>query len=309
MSWKSNIASFLGGRASFDSEGASRIAGSSIRANIVRQAASTDTSSAISTCALTRRFGDLVAVNAVSLSVSRGEIFGLIGSNGAGKSTLIKMLTTLLPPSSGSARVAGFDIVEEAAEVRSHIGYVQQLLSSDGSLTGYENMLLSARLYAIPKRERATRIAEALTAMNLTNAANRLVHQYSGGMIRELEIAQSMLHRPAVLLMDEPTVGLDPLARRSVHDRIRALRENFGMTMFITTHDMSEADELCDRIALMHQGRIEVLGPPNELKGRVGPGAMLEDVFAKFIGGEIEPGGGYRGARVARRSARARGRM
>ena len=143
---------------------------------------------AVVTKTLSRRFGDLIAVANVSMAVSHGEIFGLIGPNGAGKSTLIKMLTTLLPPSSGTARVAGFDIVVQAAEVRRRIGYVPQLLSADRSLTGYENMLLSARLYAIPRRERAQRIAEALSAMNLTEAAGRLVHHYSGGMIRALEI-------------------------------------------------------------------------------------------------------------------------
>lgn len=265
-----------------------------------------DAHPAIETFELNRRFGDLIAVCDVSISVAHGEIFGLIGSNGAGKSSLIKMLTTLLSPSSGSARVAGFDIVKQAADVRRHIGYVQQLLSADRSLTGYENMTLSARLYAIPRRERRQRIAEALATMNLSDASNRLVQHYSGGMIRELEIAQSMLHRPEVLLMDEPTVGLDPLARRTVHDRIRKLRDALGMTMFITTHDMGEADELCDRIALMHRARIEVAGPPAELKARVGPNATLDDVFANFIGGAIEPGGGYREARLARRSARQR---
>ena len=272
-----------------------------------KETAMGEAGSAIQISALGRRFGDLVAVDRVSLSIAQSEIFGLIGSNGAGKSTLIKMLTTLLPPSSGSARVAGFDIVDDAAEVRKHIGYVQQLLSADGSLTGFENLLLSARLYAIPRSERAARIAEALAAMNLTSDADRLVHHYSGGMIRELEIAQSMLHRPEVLLMDEPTVGLDPLARRAVHHRIRTLRDKYKMTMFIATHDMAEADELCDRIALMHRGRIEVVGSPAELKEQVGPGATLEDVFQKFIGGGIEPGGGYREARLARRSAGERG--
>ncbi len=258
------------------------------------------------TRALTRRFGDLLAVAEVSISVPYGEIFGLIGSNGAGKSTLIKILTTLLPASSGDAQVAGFDVRKEAAAVRRNIGYVQQLLSADGALTGYENLLLSARLYAIPRRERATRIAQALEMTNLGEVANRLVHSYSGGMIRRLEIAQSMLHHPKVLMMDEPTVGLDPLARRAVHDHVRELRETLGMTMFITTHDMAEADELCDRIALMHHGRIETVGSPTDLKVEVGPGATLDDVFAHFIGVEIEPGGGYREARRARRSARER---
>jgi len=263
--------------------------------------------SAISTHALSRRFGDLLAVDNVSLTVLAGEIFGLIGSNGAGKSTLIKMLTTLLPPSSGTAAVAGFDIIAQAGKVRQSIGYVPQMLSADGALTGYENLLLSARLYVIPRRERAQRIAEALAMMNLTRDADRLVQQYSGGMIRRLEIAQSMLHRPKLLVMDEPTVGLDPLARHAVWADIRALRETHRMTMLITTHDMEEADELCDRIALMHHGRIEIIGAPAELKRQVGPEATLDDVFAHYTGLEIEPEGGYREVRQARRSAREHG--
>jgi len=266
-----------------------------------------DGETAVHTCALTRHFGNLVAVNSVSLSVLPGEIFGLIGSNGAGKSTLIKMLTTLLPPSSGAAWVAGFDIIAQAGEVRRSIGYVPQMLSADGTLTGYENLLLSARLYAIPRRERAPRIAEALAMMNLTHDADRLVQHYSGGMIRRLEIAQSMLHRPKILVMDEPTVGLDPLARHAVWDDIRTLRETRGMTILITTHDMEEADELCDRIALMNHGRIEVIGAPAELKRQVGPEATLDDVFAHYTGLQIEPEGGYRQARQARRSARVHG--
>ncbi len=262
---------------------------------------------AIRTYALTRHFGEIVAADTVSLSVLPGEIFGLIGSNGAGKSTLIKMLTTLLPPSSGTARVAGFDIITEPSNVRRSIGYVPQMLSADGSLTGYENLLLSARLYLIPRRERAQRIAETLAAINLTHDAGRLVQHYSGGMIRRLEIAQSMLHRPKVLVMDEPTVGLDPLARHAVWDDIRTLRETRNMTILITTHDMEEADELCDRIALMHHGRIEVVGGPRELKARIGPESTLDDVFAHYTGVEVEPAGGYRQARQARRSAREHG--
>jgi len=266
-----------------------------------------DLETAIRTCALTRHFGEIVAVDQVSLSVLPGEIFGLIGSNGAGKSTLIKMLTTLLPPSSGTAQVAGFDIITEPSRVRRSIGYVPQMLSADGSLTGYENLLLSARLYLIARRERAQRIAETLAMMNLTHDAGRLVNQYSGGMIRRLEIAQSMLHRPKVLVMDEPTVGLDPLARRAVWDDIRKLRETRNMTILITTHDMEEADELCDRIALMHHGRIEVIGGPSELKGRIGPEAKLDDVFARYNGVAVEPAAGYRQTRQARRSAREHG--
>jgi len=246
-------------------------------------------------------------VDNVSLSVAPGEIFGLIGSNGAGKSTLIKMLTTLLPPSSGTAQVAGYDIIAEPSRVRSSIGYVPQMLSADGALTGYENLLLSARLYLIPRWEREQRITEALAMMNLTQDAGRLVQTYSGGMIRRLEIAQSMLHRPRVLVMDEPTVGLDPMARHAVWDDIRALRKSRDVTILITTHDMEEADELCDQIALMHRGRIEVIGEPGELKRQIGAQATLDDVFAHYTGFEVEPGGGYRQARQARRSAREHG--
>lgn len=266
-----------------------------------------DSDTAVCTRALTRRFGSLVAVDSASLSILPGEIFGLIGPNGAGKSTLIKMLTTLLPPSSGAAWVAGFDIVAQASAVRRSIGYVPQMLSADGALTGYENMLVSARLYAIPRRERAQRIADALATMNLTRDADRPAQQYSGGMIRRLEIAQSMLHRPKILVMDEPTVGLDPVARRAVWDDIRTLRETRGMTILITTHDMEEADGLCDRIALMHHGRIEIIDTPAELKRQVGPEATLDDVFAHYTGLDLEADGGFRQARQARRSARQHG--
>jgi ABC-2 type transport system ATP-binding protein len=266
-----------------------------------------DGAATVVTNGLTRRFGDLVAVREVSIAVEYGEIFGLIGSNGAGKSTLIKMLITLLPPSSGSARVAGFDIVAQAASVRRCIGYVPQLLSADGTLTGHENMLLSARLYGIPRRERDQRIAEALATVDLSDVAGRLVREFSGGMIRRLEIAQSVLHRPRILVMDEPTTGLDPVARRAVWDHVRLMRESLGMTLILTTHDMREAEELCDRVALIHRGRIEVVGSPAELTARQGPGATLDDVFVHFTGGQIEPGGGYRDVQRTRRSVRQHG--
>src|ERR1039457_4504948 len=259
---------------------------------------------AIEVLSLTRRFGSLVAVDHLTFSCASGSTFGLLGPNGAGKSTLIKMLTTLLPPSSGAARVAGFDIIAQAGEGRRSIGYVPQMLSTDGAATGSETLLLSAPLYVIPRRERAQRIAEALAMTNLTRDADRLVQHYSGGMIRRLEIAQSMLHRPKILVMDEPTFGLDPLARHAVWDDIRALRETRRMTILITTHDMEEAAHLCDRLALMHHGRIEIIGPPAELKRQLGPEATLDDVFAHYTGLDIEPEGGYRQARQARRSAR-----
>jgi len=256
---------------------------------------------------LTRAFGDRVVVSEVSFAVPPGEIFGLIGPNGAGKSTMVKMLTTLLPPTSGGARVAGFDIVRDAQKVRARIGYVPQLLSADGALTAYENLLLSARLYLIPRREREARIAMALRDMGLEEAKDRLVQTFSGGMIRRLEIAQSMLHNPAVLFMDEPTVGLDPVARHSVWDRVRDLRERFGTTMLLTTHLMDEADALCDRIGVLHEGALEALGTPAELKAGVGPQATLDDVFIAITGGQIASEGNYRSVREARRAERAHG--
>ena len=262
---------------------------------------------AVGTSELTKRFGDLVAVDRASLSIARGEIFGLIGPNGAGKSTLIKMLTTLLPPSSGGARVAGYDVVKEPAKVRRHIGYVPQLLSADGSLTGRENLLLSARLYGIPRGDRDRRIGRALEAMGIADVANHLVQRYSGGMIRRLEIAQSMLHRPAVLFMDEPTVGLDPIARHTVWEHVRRLRQILHTTMIVTTHYMEEVDQLCDRIALIVRGRIAAIGTPEELKAKLGEGATLDDVFARLAGSESEMEQGYRDVQRTRRAAREHG--
>jgi|SRR5208282_1475537 len=261
-------------------------------------------SAVVETFDLTRRFGSVTAVSDVSLTVNSGEIFGLIGPNGAGKSTLIKMLTTLLPPSAGRAFVAGFDVMTQPGEVRKHIGYVPQLLSADGELTGYENMLLSSRLYLIPHSERERKIAAALAMMGLLEVRDRLVRNYSGGMIRRLEIAQSTLHRPAVLFMDEPTVGLDPTGRHTVWNHVRELRGDLQAAIIVTTHYMDEAQELCDRLAVLHAGKVETVGTPAELKAMLGPTATLDDVFAALTGGEIESGGGYRDVRETRRSAR-----
>ncbi len=180
--------------------------------------------SILETHALTRRYGPRVVVDALTLAVEAGEVFGLLGPNGAGKTTTIKMLTTLLPPSSGGATLAGFDVVRQAAEVRRVIGYVPQLLSADGALTGYENLLIFAKLYELPRAGRTARVRDALAFMGLQDAADRLVNQYSGGMIRRLEIAQAMLHRPRVLILDEPTTGLDPLGRAAVWDHLDRLR-------------------------------------------------------------------------------------
>jgi ABC-2 type transport system ATP-binding protein len=236
---------------------------------------------------LTRRFGRLLAVDNVSFEIAARETFALIGPNGAGKSTLMKMLTTMLPPTSGGASVAGYDVARQPQAVRAHIGYVPQLLSADGELTGYENMQLSARLYLIPARERGRRIEAALAMMGLSDAKDRLVRTYSGGMARRLEIAQSTLHRPAVLFMDEPTVGLDPVGRRTVWTHVRELRDRIGAAIVFSTHYMDEAEDVCDRIALIHDGRLAALGAPAELKAALGPNATLDDVFAELAGVRI----------------------
>jgi ABC-2 type transport system ATP-binding protein len=263
----------------------------------------------LETRALTRTFGKLTAVNALSINVEPGEVFGLLGPNGAGKTTAIKMLTTLLPPTSGDAWIADLSITRQPAGVRRLIGYVPQALSADGTLTGYENLLIFAKLYDIPRAEREARLRFALSFMGLSEAADKLVRTYSGGMIRRLEIAQSMLHRPRLLFLDEPTVGLDPAARRAVWEHILELRDTYGTTILLTTHLMEEADNLCRRVAIMHQGTIAALGTPAELKAAIGGnGATLDDVFMHYTGNTLDDrGGSYRDTSRARRTARRLG--
>jgi ABC-2 type transport system ATP-binding protein len=255
---------------------------------------SSSNSNAIEVLSLTRRFGPLVAVDHLNFVVAAGSTFGLLGPNGAGKSTLIKMLTTLLPPTEGTARIDGCDIVQHPEQVRRKIGYVSQMLSADGDLTGYENLLISTKLYGMPRSERSRRIANALEFMDLAHVGGKLVRQYSGGMIRRLELAQSMLHRPSVLFMDEPSVGLDPSAKRAVWERIADLRREFGTTILMTTHDMEEADHLCDIVAVMHRGVLAAMDTPEALKAQVGPAASLDDVFIHFTGATISEGGELR---------------
>jgi ABC-2 type transport system ATP-binding protein len=266
---------------------------------------------AISTSALTRRFDTLTAVDALDLDVQRGEVFGLLGPNGAGKTTTIKMLITLLPPTSGTASVAGYDIHRDPRLVRRSIGYVPQMLSSDGALTARENLNTTARLYHLPPAERRVRIDDALAFMDLESSADRLVRTFSGGMIRRLEIAQAMLHRPEILFLDEPTVGLDPIARRAVWEHVRELRESEGTTILITTHYMDEAAELCGRVGIMHLGKLVALGTPAELAARAGAGKNLDDAFTYFTGSNLdgagESGGNYRDVARTRRTARRLG--
>ena len=249
---------------------------------------------------LTKRFKTVTAVKDIDLAVQPGEIFGLLGPNGGGDSR--RSSTT----SSNCRASERFD-VQHPADVRRSIGYVPQLLSADGSLTGWENLLISARLHHVPREERRERIARALAFMNLTDAADRLASTYSGGMVRRLELARAMLHQPIVLFLDEPTIGLDPLARDAVWRHVRDLREHEGTTIVMTTHYMDEAESLCDRVAIMHQGVIAAIGAPADLRAQVGPGATLEDVFRRSTGSDMESGGTFREVARTRRTARRMG--
>ena len=261
---------------------------------------------AVKTLRLSRHFGKFIAVDDLDLSVEEGEMFGLLGPNGAGKTTTIKMLTTLLPPSSGSATVNGLDVVERSSQVRRSIGYVPQMLSADASLTGYENLLIFGKLYNVPHDELESRVRKAIENMGLSDFGDKLVRTYSGGMIRRLEIAQSTLHHPKVLFLDEPTIGLDPLARRAVWEMMTKLRQDYGTTIFLTTHLMDEADALCDRIGIMHKSKLVALGSPKELKEKTGA-TTLDEAFVRLTGDPIETGGNYRDVQRGRQTARRLG--
>jgi len=236
------------------------------------------------------RFGQLEAVGGVSFAIAAGEVFGLLGPNGAGKTTTIRVLTTLLEPTEGRALVAGFDVRRDSLAVRASIGYIPQAISVDGALTAYENLDFYARVTAVPRRERRRRIAQAIEAMELAPMLDRLARTLSGGMLRRLEIATALLNRPAVLFLDEPTVGLDPTARRNVWERLHALREQAGTTILVTTHLMEEAERNCDRLAVIDQGRLVEQGEPAELLERHHT-ESLEEVFTAVTGHEIDPEG------------------
>ncbi len=252
---------------------------------------------------LTKRFGDFTAVDNISFGVMPQEIFAFLGPNGAGKSVTIKMLITLLKPTSGQAAVDGYDVVTHSADVRNAIGYVPQSISVDGTLTAYENLMLMARLYEVPRKERKTRIKEVLDFLGLGDHADSLVRTFSGGMIRKMEIGQAMLHRPHVLFLDEPTTGLDPIARQNVWQRVLELRKTFGITIFFSTQYMEEADLVADRVAIMNQGKIAVIGTVAELKAKTGkPDASLDDAFIYFTGNQLETSGNFREIRRARKT-------
>jgi ABC-2 type transport system ATP-binding protein len=223
---------------------------------------------------LTRRFGDFTAVRGIAFAVGRGEIFGFLGPNGAGKSTTIKMLSTLLPPTSGRATLAGFDVTREAVRVRQSIGLVFQDNSLDDRLTAEENLYFHALLYDVPREEYAARVEAVLGMVDLLDRRRSVVRTFSGGMRRRLEIARGLLHRPQVLFLDEPTVGLDPQTRNAIWRHVRRLRDEGGVTVFMTTHYMDEAEN-CDRIAVIDHGEIVALGSPEELKRRMGGDVVL----------------------------------
>ena len=235
---------------------------------------------AIETTDLTKYYGDLCAVDQLTLSINN-EVFGLLGPNGSGKTTTVLMLTTLLHPTDGSASVCGNDIVDKAEDVRSRISYVPQDMAVDIKLTGRENVLFFADLYGVPRAK--DRVDEVLAVMELTDRADDLIKTYSGGMRRRLELAQALVHEPSVLFLDEPTIGLDVAARKKIWEHIGALSRK-GMTIFVTTHYMDEADQFCDRVGIISKGRIAALGSPKELKAR-----LMKDVITVRVDGACAP--------------------
>ena len=220
---------------------------------------------------LTKVFnGSLIAVDHINFSVKHGEIFGFLGPNGAGKTTTINMLITLLRPTEGKASILGSDIAKQNVEVRNSIGLVPQEYTADEDLTGYENMLLCADLYGIPRTVSKKRAIDLLNLVELAAFKDKLVQTYSGGMRRRLELACGLINRPKVLFLDEPTLGLDVQTRVATWNYVRMLKKEFGMTLFMTTHYLEEADALCDRIAIIDHGKIMVIGTPEELKASLG---------------------------------------
>ena len=258
---------------------------------------------------LRHRFGEHAAVDGIDLRIEQGEIFGLLGPNGAGKTTTIRVLNTLLPIQEGHIEILGYDVRRDPMAVRRRIGYVPQQLSIESALTGRENVTWFARLFDVPRGERTARVEDALDVMGLKEVADRLAGTYSGGMVRRLELAQALVNRPRVLVLDEPTVGLDPVARDGVWQRVEELQEATGMTVLLTTHYMEEAELLCDRIALMHLGRIQAEGSPAELKRDLGPDATLDDVFRHSTGDSLDGSESARGIREIRRTRRTAGRV
>jgi ABC-2 type transport system ATP-binding protein len=237
---------------------------------------------------LTKRFGSFCAVDAISFSVAYGEVFGLLGPNGAGKSTAIRMLTTLVPPTAGSAKVNGFDIVHQANKVRHSIGVIPQAMTSDVDLSARENMNIFAKLYGITREKRKRIIGQLLEQVDLTQWADKPVKMFSGGMRRRLEIARGLVHEPKIFFLDEPTTGLDPVSRVAVWEMLSRLKSERDLTILVTTHYMDEADKLCDRIAIVDHGKLVALDSPLKLKASVPGKNVLEVSFSAVPEGWAE---------------------
>jgi ABC-2 type transport system ATP-binding protein len=258
---------------------------------------------------VTHRYGPFTAVDGLTLQVRAGETMGLLGPNGAGKTTLVRVLTTLTPVQHGEVFVFGLDSRKHTMDIRYNIGYVPQQLSIEPALTGRENVQWFARLYDVPRALRIDRVDEALDAMKLLDVADALASTYSGGMVRRLELAQALVNRPLLLILDEPTVGLDPIARDGVWSHVQRMQCEFGMTVLLTTHYMEEADALCDRVALMHRGKLRAVGSPAELKEAVAAEATLEDVFRHHAGSDLVEDTSRTGLREIRSTRRTAHRV
>jgi ABC-2 type transport system ATP-binding protein len=228
---------------------------------------------------LVKRFGEFTAVKGVSFTVEEGEVFGLLGPNGAGKSTLIRMLTTLLPPTEGTALVHGFDIRTHSDDVRRAIGVIPQAMTSDLELSVRENLLIFAKLYSVPREKRNRLIGELLEAVELTAWADKPVRNLSGGMRRRVEIARGLVHEPRIFFLDEPTTGLDPVSRVAVWEMLRKLKAERSLTVLLTTHYMDEADRLCDHIAIVDHGELKALDSPMMLKASIAGRNVIEASF------------------------------
>ena len=237
---------------------------------------------------IVKRFGDFVAVNGISFTVEDGEIFGLLGPNGAGKSTLIRMLTTLLLPTAGTALVHGFDVVTQADGVRRSIGVIPQAMTSDLELSVEENLIIFAKLYSVPRAKRNKLIDELLDAVQLTEWRSAPVKHLSGGMRRRVEIARGLVHEPRIFFLDEPTTGLDPVSRVSVWEMLRKIKSERDLTVLLTTHYMDEADKLCDRIAIVDHGELKALDSPLKLKTSIPGNNTLEVSFSETPPGWVE---------------------
>lgn len=237
---------------------------------------------------ITKKFGDFTAVDEVSFHVEHGEIFGLLGPNGAGKSTLIRMMTTLLIPTSGAVRVNGFDVVESPNDVRKSIGVIPQAMTSDLTLSAEENMLIFARLYGVGGERRKRVVAELLEAVQLTEWAKKPVRMFSGGMRRRLEIARGLVHEPKIFFLDEPTTGLDPVSRVAVWEMLDRLKRERDLSVLVTTHYMDEADKLCHRVAIVDHGKLVALDSPMKLKASIPGNNTLDVSFSRVPEGWLE---------------------